>query len=138
MFSVQLVYKTSVQKIELNQNEFPMKHTQVKTAIQPHYHHGKKFVKHCATLKHNTKYTSYYIVLDKTSKHYKQSLQCFQEIYHTTIHFTTEMMTISSMHQEPKPEPPWEAPSPEAGYSGWTQLYTDPQHSNQQYEAAKQ
>ena len=29
MFSVQLVYKTSVQKIELNQNEFPMKHTQV-------------------------------------------------------------------------------------------------------------
>ena len=30
VFSVQLVYKTSVQKIELNQNEFPMKHTQVK------------------------------------------------------------------------------------------------------------
>ena len=42
VFSVQLVYKTSVQKIELNQNEFPMKHTQVKTAIQPHYHHGEK------------------------------------------------------------------------------------------------
>ena len=49
-----------------------------------------------------------------------------------------QMMTISSMHQEPNPEPPWEAPSPEAGYSGWTQLYTDPQPSNQQYEAAKQ
>ena len=52
------------------------------------------------------------------------------------FHYTNE--TISSMHQEPKAETPWEAPSPEAGYSGWTQLYTDPQHSNQQYEAVKQ
>ena len=32
----------------------------------------KKFVKHSATLKHNTKYTSYYIVLDKTSTNHKQ------------------------------------------------------------------
>ena len=118
MFSVQLVYKSSVQKIKLNQNEFPMKHTQVKQLFNHTIIMEKKFVKHCATLKHNTKYTSYYIVLDKTSKHYKQSLQCFQEIYHTTIHFTTQMMTISSMHQEPKAETPWEAPSPEAGYSG--------------------
>ena len=92
MFSVQLVYKTSVQKIELNQNEFPMKHTQVI------YHTTIKNQRH--------------------PKHYNQSLQCFQEIYHTTIHFTTRMMTISSMHQEPKAETPWEAPSPEAGYSG--------------------
>ena len=118
VFSVQLVYKTSVQKIKLNQNEFPMKHTQVKQLLNHNIIMEKKFVKHSATLKHNTKYTSYYIVLDKTSKHYKQSLQCFQEIYHTTIHFTTQMMTISSMHQEPKPETPWEAPSPKAGYSG--------------------
>jgi len=28
------------------------------------------------------------------------------------------MMTISSMHQEPKAETPQEAHSPEAGYSG--------------------
>ena len=67
VFSVQLVYKTSVQKIKLNQNEFPMKHTQVKQLFNHTIIMEKKIVKHCATLKHNTKYTSYYIVLDKTS-----------------------------------------------------------------------
>ena len=58
-------------KRELNQNEFPMKHTQVKQLFNHTIIMEKKFVKHCATLKHNTKYTSYYIVLDKTFKHYK-------------------------------------------------------------------
>ena len=118
VFSVQLLYKSSVQKIKLNQNEFPMKHTQVKQLFNHTIIMEKKFVKHCATLKNITHYTSYYIVVDKTSKHYKQSLQWFQEIYHTTIQFTMQMMTISPMHQEPKPEPPWEAPSPEDCYSG--------------------
>ena len=44
-----------------------MKHTQVKQLFNNTIIMEKKFVKHCATLKHNRKYTSYYIVLDKTS-----------------------------------------------------------------------
>ena len=87
------------------------------TAVQPHSHHQKMFVKRCSTLKNITKYNGYYIV-DKTSKHYVQSLLCFQDINHTSNPFNTQMITISSRHQEAKPEPPWEAPSPEDCYSG--------------------
>ena len=38
----------------------------------------KKFVKHCATLKHNTKNTSYYIVLDKTSNTTNRAYNAFK------------------------------------------------------------
>ena len=78
VFSVRLLYKSSVQKIKLNQNEFPMKHTQMKELFNHTIIMEKKFVKHCATLKHNTKYTSYYVVLDKTSNTTNRAYNVFK------------------------------------------------------------
>ena len=84
MFSVQLLYKSSVQKIKLNQNEFPMKHTQVKQLFNHTIIMEKSLLNIVPHLKHNTKYTSYYIVLDKTSTLQNRAYNVFK-IYITQL-----------------------------------------------------